>query len=288
MTAYTSETINGETQVFVIIGDPVGQVQAPQLMNAIFRDSGSNSVMVPMQVSSEDAPMLIEALKATGNVGGFLATIPHKFELLHHADHVGTIAQAAGCANALRRNLDGTWSTENFDGVGFVVGMGEAGHDLTDKSVAIYGAGGAGSSIAAASLNAGAAKVHIFDLLQSRCEQLCQRLDERWAGRSSILNGRNHGEFDVVVNATPIGLAQEDGLPFSFEGLRSDAIVAEIIMKPKETRLLREAAALGFKTQPGFAMLEPQIELYRDFFRIPVRECAGASGPLLYPTERMS
>jgi len=277
MTRTMIDAPDGKTQVFVIIGDPVAQVQAPQLMNAVFAGAGSNAVMVPMQVSADDAPALIRSLKSAGNVGGFLATIPHKFELLSHADHIGAVAEAAGCANALRRDADGSWSTENFDGIGFVTGMREARYHVVDKTIAIYGAGGAGSSIAAALLDAGAASVRISDISQPRCEQLRARLERRWPGRSSTVAGGRHLDADIVVNATPMGLSTEDPLPFTLEGLNPDAVVAEIIMKPAETRLLREAKVSGFKTQPGFAMLAPQIDLYRQFFRIPDPAAGGAS-----------
>lgn len=277
MTRTMIDAPDGKTQVFVIIGDPVAQVQAPQLMNAVFARAGSNAVMVPMQVSAGDAPGLIRSLKAAGNVAGFLATIPHKFELLSHADHVGAVAEAAGCANALRRDEDGSWSAENFDGIGFVTGIREAGHIVPNKTIAIYGAGGAGSSIAAALLDARAASVRISDISLPRCQQLCARLERRWPGRSSTLAAGRHLDADIVVNATPMGLSAEDPLPFTLEGLNPNAVVAEIIMKPAETRLLREAKASRFKTQPGLAMLAPQIDLYRQFFRIRDPAAGGAN-----------
>lgn len=277
MTRAMIDAPDGRTQVFVIIGDPVAQVQAPQLMNAVFARAGNNAVMVPMQVSAGHAPALIRSLKSAGNVGGFLATIPHKFELLSHADYVGAVAEAAGCANTLRRNADGSWSAENFDGIGFVTGMREAGYSVAGKTIAIYGAGGAGSSIAAALLDAGAASVRISDISKPRCEQLCARLECHWPGRSTTVAAGRHLDADVVVNATPMGLSAEDPLPFTLDGLKPDAVVAEIIMKPAETRLLREAKAFGFRTQPGFAMLAPQIDLYRQFFRISDSTAGNAS-----------
>lgn len=260
---------NGATRVFATIGDPVVQVQAPHLMNEVFARAGSNAVMVPIEISSAHVGALIEALKSVGNFDGLLATIPHKFELLGHADKIGAVAQAAGCGNALRRESDGTWSAENFDGIGFVTGMMKAGHAVAGKMVSVYGAGGAGSSIAAALLDAGALVVRVTDLSSGRVDELAQRLDSRWPGRARGMSAGEHLDSDIVVNATPVGLSARDQLPFTLAGLNPDAVVAEIIMKPTETRLLKEARALGFHTQPGFEMLAPQIELYRQFFRVP-------------------
>jgi shikimate dehydrogenase len=260
---------NGATRVFATIGDPVVQVQAPHLMNEVFAKDGSNAVMVPFQISAEAVGGLIEALKSVGNFAGLLATIPHKFEVLRHADSVSAIAEAAGCANALRREQDGRWSAENFDGLGFVTGMIDAGYLIDGKVISIYGAGGAGSSIAAALLGAKAAAVRVFDLFPLRAEQLCERLERRWPGKAAVASSGNHLNADIVVNATPMGLSETDPLPFALDGLNPDAVVAEIIMKPARTRLLTEARKRRFRTQPGFEMLAPQIELYRNFFRIP-------------------
>ncbi|OED00806.1 hypothetical protein [Rhizobium sp. YK2] len=265
---------DGTTDVFVIIGDPVVQVQAPQLMNVIFADAGANAVMVPMQVAPASAAALIEALKTVSNVKGLLATIPHKFKLLKHADRSGPVAEAAGCANALRRKEDGTWEAENFDGIGFVEGMRRSGHQIFGKDIVIYGSGGAGSSIAAALLDAGAAMVRLSDVAPERAALLCERLTGRWPGRAAVAATGSHLDAEIVVNATPMGLQPVDPLPFTLDGVRADAVIAEIIMKPADTRLLLEARARGFRSQAGFQMLEPQIDLYRQFFGIGEPEAA--------------
>jgi len=276
---------NGATRVFATIGDPVVQVQAPQLMNEVFAKAGSNAVMVPIQVSPDAVGTLIETLKSVPNFDGLLATIPYKFELLKHADAVGPVANAAGCANALRREPDGTWSAENFDGIGFVRGMIDAGYAVSGKMISIYGAGGAGSSIAAALLDAGAQVVRISDISPDRTKAVCQRLGNRWPGKAEAMPVGKRPDADIMVNATPIGLSETDPLPFSLDELNPETVVVEIIMKPAETRLLREARARGFRTQPGFGMLAPQIDLYRKFFRISdigatsgLREPASSGG----------
>jgi shikimate dehydrogenase len=269
---------NGATRVFATIGDPVLQVQAPHLMNEVFAKAGSNAVMVPFQISAQAVGGVIEALKSVSNFAGLLATIPHKFEVLTHADNVSAIAEAACCANALRREQDGSWSAENFDGIGFVTGMIEAGYSVEGKLISIYGAGGAGSSIGAALLDAGAAGLRVCDVVPLRAEQLCERLERRWSGKAMVASEGHHLNADIVVNATPTGLCQTDPLPFALDGVNPDTVVAEIIMKPAETRLLAEARARGLRTQPGFGMLAPQIGLYRKFFRISDAEVSSNPG----------
>ncbi|MDX3805796.1 shikimate dehydrogenase family protein [Bosea thiooxidans] len=241
---------------------------APMMMNRIFAEHGVDAVLIPVEVSSQDLDAVVDGLKGIGNLDGFLVTVPHKLALVRHADRLSDAARLAGSVNAMRREADGTWSGDNFDGKGFVRGLLGAGRTVAGKRLTLVGAGGAGVSIAAAVLQAGAAALSIIDVDRSRAEALAARLNERWPGLA-LAAGAPDPASEVVVNATPLGLQAEDPLPFALEGLGAETVVADIIMKPPQTRLLREAAARGLATHPGLPMLSEQIPLYREFFRIP-------------------
>lgn len=260
--------ISGRTRLFAVLGDPVAQVMAPAMMNRLFAEHGLDAVLVPVEVSPSDLDAAVDGMKRIGNLDGFLVTVPHKLALYRHADHLGDAAGLIGSVNAMRREADGSWSGHNFDGEGFVRGLLGADRPVAGKRFSLIGAGGAGVSIAAAVLQAGAAGLAIVDIDPSRAEALAARLDTRWPGLARAAAGPDPAS-DVVVNATPLGLRDGDPLPFALDGLRPGATVADIIMKPAETRLLREAAARGFGTHPGLPMLSEQIPLYREFFRIP-------------------
>lgn len=260
--------IGGRTRLFGVLGDPVAQVMAPKLMNRLFAERGVDAVLVPVEVSSGDLEAVVDGLKRIGNLDGFLVTVPHKLALCRHADHLTDAARLAGSVNAMRREADGSWLGDNFDGEGFVRGLLGAGHSVASKRFTLVGAGGAGVSIAVAILQAGAEELAIVDIDRSRAQALAARLDERWPGRARAEAAPDPAS-DVVVNATPLGLRDGDPLPFALDGLGAEAIIADIIMKPAETELLREAGALGFGTHPCLPMLKEQIPLYQEFFRIP-------------------
>jgi shikimate dehydrogenase len=168
----------------------------------------------------------------------------------------------------MRREPDGTWLADNFDGAGFVAGLRHAGHDPAGWRVCIVGGGGAGSAIAAALLHAGVAHVYVAEPDGERLDIVVRRLAQAWPGRITGGSRPRLDDVDLVVNATPLGLRDSDPMPFDLDVLRRDAVVADIIMTPARTRLLETAAAIGLTAHPGLPMLAHQIDAYMDFFRL--------------------
>ena len=262
----SNSPISGTTRLYVVLGDPVTQVQSPALMNPLFARLGIDAVLVPVHVRPEHLERVVGALRCIGNVDGIFVTVPHKAAVAALADSRSPTVEIAGSANALRREADGTWYAENFDGLGFVAGLVAAGHDPRNKRVALVGAGGAGSAIAAALLAAGAQRFAVCDPDTAKLAGLRSRLDAHWPGRTVTSAEPDLTGAQIVVNATPLGLRPDDSLPLRPDLLPRGVVVADIIMHPRETRLLREAEALGHSVHYGIHMLEGQISAYRAFF----------------------
>ncbi len=259
-------TVSGTTRLYVVLGDPVAQVQSPGLLNPLFAELGVDAVLVPVLAEPAHLERIVAGLRCVGNLDGIFVTVPHKAAVAGLADRRSPMVEITGSANALRREAGGRWYAENFDGTGFVAGLVAAGHDPKTQRVALVGAGGAGSAIAAALLAAGADRLAVCDPDTAKLTALRARLDARWPGRTVTSAGPDTAGADIVVNATPLGLRPGDPLPFRPEGLSPGCVVADIIMKPRETRLLREAAALGFRVHYGIHMLDGQLDSYRAFF----------------------
>ncbi|MFF3124721.1 shikimate dehydrogenase family protein [Streptomyces sp. NPDC057908] len=260
--------ISGSTRLYAVLGDPVEQVRAPSLLNPLFARLGIDAVLLPVHVEPVAFAGVFHGLTQTKNLDGILVTIPHKAAALRLADEVSPAAAAAGAVNALRREPDGRWRGENFDGIGFVRGLIEAGHLPAGKRIVLMGAGGAGSAIAAALLSAGAAQLTLCDPDVAKLHGLLARLEEHWPGRATGEAKPALDEADIVVNATPLGMRADDPQPFSLRALAPRCVVADVIMKPRETALLRSAAALGHPVLHGAHMLDHQLDLYRAFFRL--------------------
>jgi shikimate dehydrogenase len=273
--------VTGTTRLFVVIGDPVDQVQAPGLLNPLFAQLGIDATLVPVHARPADFAAVLRGLQRIGNLDGMLITVPHKVAACELADGRSPTAAVSGSANVLRRDAGGRWFADNFDGAGFVRGLTNAGHDPMGKRVMLVGAGGAGSAVAVALLAAGCGHLSIFDRDAGRLAALVARLDQRWPGRASSAEAPVVDEVDVAVNATPLGLRPDDPLPFRPHGLPVGAVVADIVMKPRQTRLLRAAAEVGYQVHPGIHMLTHQIDFYRDFFHLDGAEDPSGEAVLM-------
>jgi shikimate dehydrogenase len=258
----------GTTRLFAHLGDPIAQVQAPMLLNQLFKQVGVDALMMAMHVRPHNLEALVDGLKRTENVDGILVTVPHKIAICELADKLSTQAALAGTANALRRDKDGAWFAENFDGLGFVAGLHAQGHAPAGRRVVLFGAGGAGAAIASALIEEGVDALTVVDTNRPKAEDLVAKLNQRKAASAIYSGAPNLGDADMVINATPIGLDPKDPTPFSVDDVPDHAVVCDIIMKPAETRLLRAAAKRGLSIHPGIHMLTPQIQLYAEFFGI--------------------
>ncbi len=173
-------TLSGETTVVPIIGDPIAQVKSPHGITALFAERGVNSVVVPLQIAAADLDALLTGLTPSASVSGLIATVPHKFGLAAHCATLTDRARFLGSANVARRNPDGTWHGDQVDGAAFVAALPASPEGATALQV---GAGGAGSAIALALLEAGVAQLRLHDADPARRDALVERLRERYGDR---------------------------------------------------------------------------------------------------------
>ena len=117
--------ITGATRLYPIIGDPIAQVRSPETITEGFGTKGMNAVCIPVHVPVDRFDVIIPPLLALGNLDGLLVTVPFKARMLPFANRLGTTAQSIGALNALRREADGSWTGDMFDGHGFVRGAGD-------------------------------------------------------------------------------------------------------------------------------------------------------------------
>lgn len=256
--------ISGRTRVFMVLGDPVAQVQAPAIFNRVFRRFDVDAVLVPAQVRAERLSAFAHEVLAAGNIDGLWLTIPHKTTLVPELARMDHCARVAQSVNAVRRQPDGELEGALFDGLGLVGALQHFGIDARGQRVLLLGAGGAGAAIAAALLDHGVAHLALHDL-GARAEELAGRLADGNEGRVSV-QGADPAGFDLVIHATPLGLRADDPLPIDVSRLDAHAKVVDILMKPEPTPLLKACAARGIEAFPGFEMLVQQVPHYLAFF----------------------
>ncbi len=260
--------ITGTTRVYGILADPIAQVRTPQVLNAAFRSRGLDAVLVPLHVGAEALPTFFEGLRGMKNLGGLIVTVPHKGAIPGLCDEVSQQARLIDAANTVRRDPDGRMSCTMFDGVGCVAGMVAEGHDPRGKRVLMAGAGGAANAVAFALADAGAAAVHVTNRTRAKAETLAARVADAYPGVNTAAVEPNPAGYDIVLNATSLGMKPDDPLPLDVTPLIPGQTVVEIIMKPEMTPILIEAQKRGCAVHLGRHMLDHQVRLMADFLRL--------------------
>jgi len=258
----------GKADVFAMLAHPVGHAKSPGMFNALFEAKGLDSLMVPVTCAPEGFEALWGGLTAMENLRGIIVSIPYKGRVVEKAERAHPRAARVGAANVLRRLPSGGWEADNFDGLGFVLGMRAAGHVIAGTKVLQVGGGGGGSSIAYCLAEEGAAELTISDIDQARAEALAAGVRAAFPACRVRAGSNDPTGMDLVVNATPVGMKPTDPLPLPVEGLRAGMTVVDIIMEPRETRLLAEAKARGCMVQPGQPMMDCQMQAIADFFDV--------------------
>jgi shikimate dehydrogenase len=265
----TRASISGHTRVIVILAHPVGHIRTPAAMNAHFASTGQDAVIVPMHVLPNDLPAVVDALRRLRNLGGIIVTVPHKEAIARLCDRLTRQASLVGAVNAIRREADGTLLGGQFDGEGFVAGLRAAGHRVEGRRVWMAGAGGAAAGVGFALLRHGASALGVHNRGAARAEALVARLCPAFPDRDIAVAGADPVGFDIVVNATSLGLAPDDALPVDAALLNPAMLTAEVVMQPEVTRFLAAAAAIGCATHPGLPMLTEQVPILADFVTSP-------------------
>lgn len=258
--------VTGETRLYVVIGDPIRQVRSTQLYNKLASERGHDVVFVPLQFSEADFDAGIRGLRAFKNLAGIIATIPHKPKLMPVTDIIAPRARIVGAVNSIRISSDGVWSGDIFDGEGYVNGLIEQGYTVEGKSVLLIGAGGAGAACAVALAQAGVAKLRIVELDRQKLDALLASLSVAFPGLDAAAGTTDPEGFDIVANATPVGMQPNDPYPVDPARLDPSQLVSEMIMKPNVTRFLEAAAEKGCKTQIGYHALKGQADATMRFF----------------------
>jgi len=246
-----------------LIGSGIGPSFSPALHEREARCHGLGYVyrlidIAELGLAAEDAGELVRTARRLG-YDGLNITHPCKQTVLPHLDELSPDAAALGAVNTVV--FDGERAIgHNTDWTGFAESFARGLPDAPTRRIVQLGAGGAGVAVAHALLTLGADEITVVDAEPARATALADRLAARFgAGRvrpaapgdlAALLPGA-----DGLVHATPTGMAHHPGLPLPAGLLRPDLWVSDIVYRPLETELLRQARALGCRTLDGGGMV---------------------------------
>lgn len=238
-----------------VFGHPVGHSLSPVMHAANFCALGMDGAsylafdVAPEALASELARRIEEGYL------GVNCTVPHKRAVMELMTQLDASALRYGAVNTVKIAPDGTTTGYNTDGIGFLAPLKAAGFDWAGARVLLLGAGGAASAVARACLDAGCAELSIFNRTVEKAEALARSLDVQVL---ADLNGLDGARFDLLVNATTVGLKPEDASAIPSRLINAGQVVYDLIPVRRETATLCAARAAGARTIGGLGMLVAQ------------------------------
>ena len=256
--------LDGSTRLHFIVGDPIAQVKSPGGVSQAFLDAGQNAVCLPAHVSPSRLSEWLQGVSQMQNLDGIIVTVPHKMACLALCASTTERARFVGAVNTMRRNADGSWHGDMFDGEGFVGALRARGGQLRGRSALLVGAGGAGSAIAHAFVLAGVSRLAIHDPDEARRAALVTRLSA--LGRGEVVaSSADPSGFDVVINASPMGMRPSDPLPIEVDKLKPSQFAGCVITQPVVSPWLQAARDQGCASMNGADMFAQVRDLMVDF-----------------------
>ena len=253
------------TDIYGIVGFPVGHSRSPAMHNSAFAALGIDAMYVPFAVPPERLPSAIASIRPLG-LRGFNVTLPHKSKVIPLLDHVEPDALAIGAVNTVFFDKDKLVGM-NTDAPGLTRSLVEAGLSLQGARVTVIGAGGAARASVVGLARAGAAQICVTARRIQEAEQLVQQLApsltaatlrvEPW---DRAAHRRCFAETDLLIQATsatlddgPAAAALAEALPL--DALPDGASVVDLVYKPRLTQVLKLSKDLGKNTVDGLGML---------------------------------
>ncbi len=242
--------ITGRTKITGLFGYPVEHTLSPAMHNAAFERLGLDYCYLPFLVHPDSLGKAVEAVRAL-NMAGVNVTVPHKEAVIPFMDEVSEEASFIGAVNTVV-NRDGRLTGYNTDGRGFMRSLEENGIGISGKNVLVVGAGGASRAVGYY-LSEKAERLFIHDIDKKKLDRLASDLLQIRGNVSAISLIDDLSRFDIIVNATPLGLKEGDPSPVDIGALLPEQTVCDLIYK--KTYLLDKAAQKGCRTMDGLGML---------------------------------
>jgi shikimate dehydrogenase len=260
--------VRGSTKLYIIVGHPISQVQSPEIFNEWFENERIDAVMIPLDITADGLSSFAKLLRESENIHGVIVTIPYKALITQYINRPSPQVLALGAANVLRRTKEREIEGDMVDGKGFLRALWEKEVSVKSKHIFIIGCGGAGSAVAWDALEAGAARVSLLDENHEKAQDLLGRLVPHYPGQAIEVVSAPPARFDIVLNATPLGMRATDPLPMPIHKIPAGAVVTDAVTAPPVTPFLQGARKSGHVIQSGREMVFGQFPLIAEYFGI--------------------
>ena len=249
------QSISGTTQIYGLIGDPVEHSFSPPMMNAVFSYMNLDACYLAFQVETKKVSEAIAGIRAL-NFAGVNVTVPHKSSVIPYLDEVSPLAKKIGAVNTIS-NVKGHLKGTNTDFSGFIRSLKTLNFSPKKKTIALLGSGGSARALVAGLADAGALRVMLHNRTAERAEKLVTEFS-RYFPMTQLeavsLQTIHETPLDLLVNTTTVGMFSSD-LPVDLKKCRKINLMTDIIYRPSQTSLLKQAEELGINAVNGIDML---------------------------------
>ena len=223
----------GTTALFTIIGSPVVQVVAPRTFNRLFAEHGHDAVLVAFDLAPDAVGAFFDAMRETHNFGGGFVTIPHKQHAARHMDELTPRASTLGVVNAVK-HVDGRLVGDATDGTAFLAASRCCGFEPVGARVAMIGGGATATAVAHACAEQGVAELALSVRDPARHKGLLRVVESVAAPPLVRFDLDSLAGFDLVINATPVGMNGDPNVPHPVASLDSTSLVGEVVTLPRD------------------------------------------------------
>jgi len=232
---------------YLVIGNPIEHTLSPKLHNYWIKKNNINAVYDRKQINESDIEFVINEIK-NEKINGINVTVPFKKLVIPFMDELSSEANESQSVNTIYFQNEKVIG-HNTDISGFELGIKYSKYDVKNKIVFILGAGGVVSSIIIALKKMGAAKIIISNRTKTKAENLKKIFNEL-----EIIDWGKTPNFDMIINATSIGLKNEEGINLDYTSVGNNKFFYDLIYNPKETIFLKRAKLFGNKAENGKMM----------------------------------
>ncbi len=232
---------------YLVIGNPIDHSLSPKLHNYWIKENNINAIYDKIKIEEKELKNIISEIK-NEKINGINVTVPFKKAVIPFLDELSPEANATQSVNTIYL-YDGKIIGHNTDIAGFELAIKYAKYDLTNKKIFILGAGGVVSSIIYSLRKMKVSKISLSNRTKEKAENLKNIFKD-----IEVVNWGEIINFDMIINATSIGLKNEDGIKFDFSAVGPDKFFYDVIYNPKETIFLKRAKLFGNRTENGKMM----------------------------------
>ncbi|HVY54888.1 MAG TPA: shikimate dehydrogenase, partial [Thermodesulfobacteriota bacterium] len=246
--------IKATTKVYCIFGHPVSHSLSPAMHNSAFSALGLDCAYVAFDISPLEIGKAVQAVRTLG-ISGVNITIPHKESIIPYLDEIAPDAELTGAVNTVK-NEGGRLYGHNTDVGGFLRAIREElGINPEGSKVFLAGAGGAARAVMSAFCMNGAKKIYVLNRTHDKALKLATDFGQRFGNvkiepiNSGDMKAIEAGlaKSDILVNSTSSGMDGREGLNLPLDKMKKTAAVYDLVYKPRETELVKEARGLGLK-----------------------------------------